>query len=71
MPSGCSLYIKSIWSIKKKSPAPPTQRKERKEMTADELYTALKEIEQTTDTAERDDLLQAPVKRLVEYPNAD
>ena len=40
-------------------------------MTADELHTALKEIEQTTDTAERDDLLQALVKRLVEYPNAD
>ena len=40
-------------------------------MTADELYTALKEIEQTTDTAERDNLLQALVKRLVEYPNAD
>lgn len=40
-------------------------------MTADELCTALKEIEQTTDTAKRDELLRVLVSRLVEYTNAD
>ena len=40
-------------------------------MSADELHIALKEIERTTDAAEREKLLQALVKRLTEYPNAD
>lgn len=36
-------------------------------MTADELYKALKEIERTTDAAERERLLQALIKRTIEY----
>lgn len=40
-------------------------------MSAEELYTALKEIERTTEAAERESLVQALVKRLMEYPNAD
>ena len=39
-------------------------------MCAEELYTALKEIKKTTAT-ERERLVQALVKRLMEYPNAD
>lgn len=38
-------------------------------MTADELYKALKEIERTTEATERERLLQALVKRLMEYPD--
>lgn len=40
-------------------------------MTADELYIALKEIEREAEVAERERLLQALVKRLTEYQNAD
>lgn len=40
-------------------------------MTAEEIYKALKEIERTRDAAEREQLIQVLVKRLVEYPNAD
>lgn len=36
-------------------------------MTAEELYTALKEIERATDAAEREKLMQALVRRVVEY----
>ncbi len=36
-------------------------------MTAEELYNALKEIERTTEAAERERLMQALVKRVVEY----
>lgn len=36
-------------------------------MTAEELYTALKEIEQTTEAAERERLIKALTKRLIEY----
>ena len=40
-------------------------------MTAEELCTALKEIEQTTDAAKRDELLRVLISRLMEYPNAN
>lgn len=33
----------------------------------DELYKALKEIERTTDAARREELLQALIKRTIEY----
>lgn len=38
-------------------------------MTSDELYIALKEIERTTEAAERLRLIQALVCRLIEYIN--
>lgn len=36
-------------------------------MTVEELYIALKELEQTTEAAERARLLQALIKRVIEY----
>lgn len=38
-------------------------------MTVEELYKALKEIERATDAAEREKLMQALVRRVVEYTN--
>ena len=38
-------------------------------MTAEELYNALKEIERTTEAAERERLLKALAKRIAEYDN--
>lgn len=39
-------------------------------MSAEELYTALKEIERTTEAAERERLVQTLVKRIIEYSTA-
>ena len=36
-------------------------------MSAEELYNALKEIERTTEAANRERLVQVLVKRVVEY----